>query len=137
MKNLFFTFLFCLVALMSLQAQFKISDRIISTGFNSDTATSISIKVVTLDVKLDSKAQRPVFYLSFNSKTGSLVDAQNIGYDDMVKACKRNNIPESQHETVIAQTFLAVLCGNKSQKLGAIRSLLWGYGIILKPDEQQ
>ena len=137
MKNLFFTFIFSLVALVSLQAQFKIQDRILSSGFTTDTATTVSIKVVSLEIKVDSKAQRPVFYLSFNAKNGAIIDAQNIGYDDIVRACKKNNIPESQHETVIAQTFLAVLCGTKTQKLGAIRGLMAGYGIVVKPDDEQ
>lgn len=137
MKNLLFAFLLSLVAITTSQAQFKINDRIIASGFNTDTATTINIKVVSLDVKIESKFQRPVFYLSFHGKTGQLIDAQNINYDDMIRACKKNNIPDVQHETIINQVFSAVLSGTKAQKLGAIRTLLLGYGINLKPDEQQ
>lgn len=137
MKNVLFSFIFFLVAITTSQAQFKINDRIIASGFNSDTATTIKIRVVSLDVQIESKAQRPVFYLSFHAKSGQLIDAQNINYDDMIRACKKNNIPDAQHETVINQVFSAVLSGTKTQKLSAIRSLLAGYGIILKPDDVQ
>lgn len=121
----------------SANAQFKINDKIFSTGFTSDTAVSISIRVVNLQVLLESKAQRPIFYLSFDGKNGQSVTSRNISYEDMKVACQKNGIPEAQHETIIAQTFTAVYSGTKAQKLGAIRGLLDNYGIIVKPDTEQ
>ena len=122
---------------LTANAQFKINDKIFSTGFTTDTAVSISIKVVSLQILIDSKAQRPVFYLSFDSKNGQSVTSRNIDYSAMKIACEKNGIPENQHETVIAQTFLAVYAGTKAQKLGAIRGLLDTYGIVVKPDTEQ
>lgn len=122
---------------LSANAQFKINDKIFSTGFGSDTAVSISIRVVNLQVLLESKAQRPVFYLSFDGKNGQSVTSRNIDYSDMKVACQKNGIPLDQQETIIAQTFLAVFSGTKAQKLGAIRGLLDSYGIVVKPDLEQ
>ena len=122
---------------LSANAQFKINDKIFSTGFTSDTAVSISIRVVSLQILIDSKAQRPVFYLSFDDKSSRSITSRNISYEDMKVACVKNGIPEAQHETVIAQTFLAVYAGTKTQKLGAIRGLLDTYGIVVKPDTEQ
>jgi hypothetical protein len=137
MKRIFFILLFSLCAIATIDAQFKINDVLIRDGFNVDTATSISIKCVGLDVQIESKQQRPTFYLAFVSKLGKIISDQNINYDNMVIACSKNNIPESQYETVINNVFSSVLSGTRTQKLSSIRLLLTGYSIVLKPDLEQ
>lgn len=135
MRKLLFFLL--LLATFSLQAQFKINDRIIAGGFLSDTATTINIRCISIEIKSQSELQRPTFYLAFINKIGKIIDEQNVNYDDMVRACVKNNIPVAQHSAIINQTFSAVLCGAKTQKLAALRALLAGYNIILKPDVEQ
>ena len=136
-KLILFITVLSFFSLTEASGQFKINDKIFSTGFTSDTAVSISIRVVSLQILTESKAQRPVFYLSFDGKAGQSITSRNIDYVDMKTACQKNGIIESQHETVIAQTFLAVYAGTKTQKLGAIRGLLDTYGIVVKPDTEQ
>ena len=136
MKKIILFFAFVLITLTS-NAQFKISDHLFSNGFNTDTAVSISIKVISLNVLLESKEQRPIFYLSFNSKAGKTIIDRNIDYSDMQAACTKNGISLTQQEVIIPQTFTAVISGTKTQKLAAIRGLLDFYGIIVKPDVEQ
>lgn len=133
-----FILIFCLLitSLMS-NAQFKINDKLFSNGFSVDTASSISIKVINLDIQLESKMQRPVFYFSFNTKTGASIMSINIGYEDIQIACDKNGITKTEQETAIPQIFLALYAGTKSQKLSAIRGILQAYGIVVKPDTDQ
>lgn len=137
MKRIFFILLFSLCAIGTADAQFQINDVMLRDGFNVDTATTISIKCVGLDIQIESKNQRPTFYLAFVSKSGRIISDQNIGYDSMVIACRKNGYTEQQTEAVINATFSAVLAGTRTQKLAAIRGLLTGYSIVLKPDSEQ
>lgn len=138
MRKLIFALVLSISTIASTQAQFKISNVFIRDGFNVDTATSITIRCVGLEVQIETTAQKPTFYLAFISKTGQTVSSQNIGYEDMLRACIRNGIVDSLQQTnIINFTFSAVLAGTKSQKLAAIRGLLNGYGIALKPDDEQ
>ena len=122
---------------LNANAQFKINDKLFSTGFATDTAVTISIKLISLDILVNTKEQRPIFYLSFNNRTNQSIVDRNVDYSDIQKACDKNNIPLDQQEAIIGQTFSAVYAGTKAQKLGAIRLLLSSYGIILKPDDEQ
>lgn len=133
----YFLILLLLVSSIDSYSQFKIDNKLFATGFANDTAVSISIKVISLDILLNSVDQRPTFYLSFNDKTGRSIMSRNINYTDMETACTKNGIPAAQHATVIAQTFGAVYVGTKTQKLSAIRGLLDTYGIVVKADTEQ
>ena len=136
MKKIILTILLLGISLIT-NAQFKINDKLFSTGFATDTAVTISIKLISLDILVNTKEQRPIFYLSFNNRTNQSIVDRNIDYSDIQKACDKNNIPLDQQEAIIGQTFSAVYAGTKEQKLGAIRLLLSSYGIILKPDDEQ
>ena len=103
----------------------------------ADTATAVRFRCVSLDIDMVTENQQPVFYLELVSESGSTVDARNVTYQDMINACIKNNNPESQHSAIIAKTYAATFCGTKIQKLGVIRNMMAGYGIILKPDNEQ
>ena len=117
------------------QKNFQIESFIVRKGFSTDTATAVRFRCVTLDVDMITANQQPVFYLELVSESGSTVDARNVAYQDMVNACIKNGIPESQHSTVIAQVYAATFCGTKAQKLAAIGSMMAAYGITLKPNQ--
>jgi hypothetical protein len=130
----------CFVLLgVAAQAQktIKIHDFIVKRGFSQDTATGVVIRCVSLDVDIITASQRPTFYLALVAKAGQAVDERNVTWQDMVNACVKNGIPEVQHETIISQVYMAVFSGTKTQKLAAIRGLMDGYGVIVKPDNQQ
>ena len=130
----------CLILLgVAVQAQtaIKIDNFIIQRGFTTDTATLVRIKCISLSIDQNTADQRPVFFLELVNSAGVSVDSRNVDYQDMVNACIRNSIPENQHSAIIQATFGAVFCGTKAQKLSAIRSLMAGYSITVKPDNQQ
>ena len=119
------------------QKDFKIEPFTIRKGFSTDTATAVRFRCVALDVDMNTADQRPVFYLELVSATGATVDARNVTYQDMINACVKNGIPENQHSAAIQQVYSVTFCGTKTQKLAAIRNMMLGYGIVLKPDNEQ
>lgn len=130
----------CLVLLgvmAQAQTSIKINDFILQKGFSQDTATSVRIKCVGLDVDILTSNQRPMFYLELVNTTGTTVDARNVSYQDMLNACVKNGIPENQQNALIQSVYAAVFAGTKTQKLAAIRGLMDGYGITVKPDNEQ
>lgn len=137
MKHLLIILLAVLGVAAQAQKDFKIEPFTIRKGFSTDTDTAVRFRCVSLDIDMITANQQPVFYLELVSESGSTVDARNVTYQDMINACTKNNIPESQHSAVIAQTYAATFCGTKIQKLGVIRNMMAGYGIILKPDNEQ
>lgn len=137
MKNIIILILCFAVGVSQAQTSIKINNFILQKGFTTDTATAVRIKCIFMPVDQNTADQRPVFYLELASATGASVDARNVEYQDMVNACVRNNIPENQRSATIAAVYAAVFCGTKAQKLSAIRSLMAGYGIVVKPDNEQ
>lgn len=123
--------------LLKAQTSIKIDDFVIRKGFTTDTATAVKIRCIWSQIDQETANQRPVFFLELVNRTGLTVDSRNVEYQDMVNACTKNGIPENQHSGIIQATFGAVFCGTKTQKLSAIRALMLGYGIVVKPDNQQ
>ncbi len=119
------------------QKNFKIQPLKLQKDLVADTATVVHFRCVWLDIQAETSEQKPVFYLELVSEDNRIISGRNVTYDDMVKACLKNNIPESQHSAIIQQVYSAVLCGTKTQKFSAIRTMLAGYGIVLKPDTEQ
>lgn len=127
----------CLVLLgviAQAQTSIKINGFILQKGFSQDTATSVRIKCVGLDVDILTANQKPMFYLELVNTVGVTVDARNVSYQDMLNACVKNGIPENQQNALIQSVYAAVFAGTKAQKLAAIRGLMDGYGITVKPD---
>ncbi len=137
MKNLLILGAFLIGMAAQAQTKIKINDFVMRRGFVSDTATYCRIDCTALPIDLQTAQHRPTFVLTLHNALGQIMDTQVVTYGDMVNACVRNGIPENQHETIIAQTYAAVFCGTKAQKLTAIRSLMAGYGITVKPDNEQ
>lgn len=137
MKQLLIIILCALGVTAQAQTNFQIEPFAVRKGFSTDTATAVRFRCVSLDIDMITANQRPVFYLELVSEAGSTVDARNVTYQDMTNACVKNGIPENQHSTVIAQVYAATFCGTRAQKLAAIRSMMLGYGITLKPDNEQ
>jgi hypothetical protein len=106
-------------------------------GFITDTATYCRIDCTALPIDIETANHRPTFLLTLHNAAGQIMDTQVVTYGDMVNACVKNNIPENQHSGIILATYAAVFCGTKTQKLTAIRSLMLGYGITVKPDNEQ
>lgn len=128
----------CLAAgVAQAQIKIKIDDFIMRKGFITDTATYCRIDCTALPIDLETSNQRPTFVLTLHNATGQILDTQVVTYGDMANACTKNGIPENQHSGIILATYAAVFCGTKSQKLSAIRPLMAGYGITVKPDNQQ
>lgn len=130
----------CLVLLgviAQAQTSIKINGFILQKGFSQDTATSVRIKCVGLDVDILTANQKPMFYLGLVNTVGVTVDARNVSYQDMLNACVKNGIPENQQNALIQSVYAAVFAGTKAQKLAAIRGLMDGYGITVKPDNEQ
>lgn len=137
MKKIMFKLIALILISTSINAQIQINNIIFPNGFGADTVTSISLKVVNLDVQLQSIEQRPTFYIAFLDKSGSIIKDRNINWEDLKVACTKKGYSESVHNSIIESTISATLCGTKTQKLGAIRNLLDVYGIIVKPDNMQ
>lgn len=119
------------------QTSIKINNFIIQRAFITDTATAVKIRCIWNQIDQETANQRPVFLLELVDVRGVTVESRNVEYQDMVNACVKNGIPENQHSGIIQSTFSAVFCGTKTQKLSAIRSLMAGYGITVKPDNEQ
>lgn len=119
------------------QTSIKINNFIIQRAFITDTATAVKIRCIWNQIDQETANQRPVFFLELVDAKGISVESRNIEYQDMINACAKNGIPENQHSGIVQSTFSAVLAGTKTQKLAAIRALMSGYGITVKPDNQQ
>lgn len=119
------------------QTSIKINNFIIQRAFITDTATAVKIRCIWNQIDQETANQRPVFFLELVDAKGISVESRNIEYQDMINACVKNGIPENQHSGIVQSTFSAVLAGTKTQKLAAIRALMSGYGITVKPDNQQ
>jgi len=119
------------------QTSIKIENFILQKGFSQDTATSVRIRCVGLDVDIITANQRPMFYIELINPQGSTADARNVSYQDMLNACEKNGVPEGSQSTLIQNVYAAVFAGTKAQKLAAIRGLMSGYSIIVKPDSEQ
>lgn len=119
------------------QTSIKINNFIIQRAFITDTATAVKIRCIWNQIDQETANQRPVFFLELVDAKGISVESRNIEYQDMINACVKNGIPENQHSGIVQSTFSAVLAGTKTQKLAAIRALMAGYGITVKPDNQQ
>lgn len=131
-------FLLCFAAGVSqAQTKIKINDFVMRKGFIADTATYCRIDCTALPIDIETANHRPTFLLTLHNAAGQIMDTQVVTYGDMVNACVKNNIPENQHSGIILATYAAVFCGTKTQKLTAIRSLMLGYGITVKPDNEQ
>ena len=137
MKNLLIIGLVLLGVAAQAQTSIKINNFIIQRAFVTDTATAVKIRCIWNQIDQETVNQRPVFFLELVSATGVTVESRNVEYQDMVNACVKNGIPENQHSGIIQSTFSAVLSGTKTQKLSAIRSLMAGYGVTVKPDNEQ
>lgn len=137
MKNIIILILCLAAGVAQAQTSIKIDDFVMRRGFVADTATFCRISCTALGIDLETSNHRPTFVITLHNATGQIMDSQVVTYGDMVNACIKNNIPENQHATQIAQAFAAVFCGTKAQKLAVIRSLMAGYGIVVKPDNQQ
>lgn len=131
MKSFFFALLMFVAGVSQAQKNFKIEPFVIRKGFSTDTATEVRFRCVSLDIDMVTANQQPVFYLELVSESGSTVDARNVTYQDMINACVKNGIPESQHSAVISQVYAATFCGTKTQKLSAIGAMMSAYGITL------
>ena len=137
MKQLLTILLVSLGVAAQAQTKIKINDFVMRRGFVSDTATYCRIDCTALPIDLQTSQHRPTFVLTLHNALGQIMDSQVVTYGDMVNACVKNNIPENQHEAIITATYAAVFCGTKTQKLAAIRPLMAGYGITVKPDNEQ
>lgn len=137
MKNIIILILCLATGVSQAQTSIKINDFVMRRGFVADTATFCRIACTALPIDLQTSQHRPTFVLTLHNALGQIMDSQVVTYGDMVNACVKNNIPENQHEAIITATYAAVFCGTKAQKLTAIRSLMAGYGITVKPDNQQ
>lgn len=137
MKNIIILVLCLAAGVSQAQTSIKINDFIIQRAFITDTATAVKIRCIWNQIDQETANQRPVFFLELVDAKGISVESRNIEYQDLINACVKNGIPENQHSGIIQATFGAVFCGTKTQKLSAIRSLMAGYGITVKPDNEQ
>ncbi len=137
MKTIYTLCLILLGVAAQAQQNIKINNFIIQRGFVQDTAVSIKIRCVGMDVDILTEEQRPMFYLELVNPQGNAADSRNVSYQDMVNACVKNDIPENQINATIQSVYAAVFAGTKTQKLAAIRSLMAGYGMVVKPDNEQ
>lgn len=137
MKKLFTLLLVSLGVATQAQTKIKINDFVMRRGFVADTATFCRISCTALAIDLETSNHQPTFVITLHNAGGQIMDSQVVTYGDMANACIKNNIPENQHSTQIAQSFAAVFCGTKAQKLAAVRMLMSGYGIVVKPDNEQ
>lgn len=133
-------------------AQFKIADRLFDNGFGYDTSTSIRIKVIDLEIQLDTKKQKPVFLMEYLDKNGSsfqIKKERNIKYEDLSIALNKNankgrseNLPkivldEIYVETKIFEMVRDVLCGSKNEKTEVVRTMMEIYNTTVLPDSEQ
>lgn len=137
MKKIFFLIVLC-SSFAQAQVLVKIDKYAIQrTPFVTDTATAFSFKVVEMTINLTTAEQKPIFQLVFVDSSLMPISAMQITMQDLQNACKKNNFPEEQHQEIIQSAISTVFTGTKSEKLAAFSMMLQGYGIIVKPEEEQ
>lgn len=131
MKTLFLLLFVVASGVLQAQNDFQIQPHIVKKTFTSDTATVMRFACVYLKVDLNSQNHRPVFLLELANKDGVTLDSRNVNYEDMVNACTKNGIPETEQNATIQQVYCAVFCGTKAQKIASIGGMMAAYGITL------